>query len=355
MHPHHGVVIMKRILLATLFGLASVELVARVPTVALAFTFVRPHHHRHAAHHDDATSTSPSNRNSKPTAPCLFMGRTGYSSMPPLSIPSLSIPHLSIFKIFKRNDVYPTVDIPIEEENNDSGNYTSIDDYFMGMALQQAQRAWNKGEVPIGALIVRECTDDCFVCEGQDEHSTIPTPAPTSSTRTFQILSASHNRVETNMDASAHAELLALRKGALRLQNWRYPPNSRLYSTLEPCPMCLASIQAFRIDHIVYGAPDNRLGAINTHMNLLQVAKHPYHEIKSVTSGVREEECGDVMVQFFRERREQSKLRKKAEKAKKNGGDDTSTKQLLKLPLKKTSGKKGSRLARLVKRVLRRE
>ena len=67
--------------------------------------------------------------------------------------------------------------------------------------------------------------------------------------------------------------------------------------------MCLASIQAFRIDHIIYGAPDNRLGAIKTHMDLLNVAKHPYHEVKSVTGGVREDECGDIMVQFFRERR----------------------------------------------------
>jgi tRNA(adenine34) deaminase len=193
-----------------------------------------------------------------------------------------------IFKILKRN-VYPTIDIPFHENN-----YTAIDHYFMGLALRQAQYAWDRGEVPIGAIIVRECNPP--VDDDAAEYNY-------TSRRVFQILSTGHNRVETNVDASAHAELMALRQGASNIQNWRFPLNSRLYTTLEPCPMCLASIQAFRIDHIIYGAPDNRLGAIKTHMELLNVAKHPYHEVKSVTGGVREDECGDIMVQFFRERR----------------------------------------------------
>ena len=197
-----------------------------------------------------------------------------------------------IFKILKRN-IYPTIDIPFHENN-----YTAIDHYFMGLALRQAQYAWDRGEVPIGAIVVRECTppDDDDFAQNND-----------TSRRVFQILSTGHNRVETNVDASAHAELLALRQGANNIQNWRFPPSSRLYTTLEPCPMCLASIQAFRIDHIIYGAPDNRLGAIETHMDLLNVAKHPYHEVKSVTGGVRDDECGDIMVQFFRERRRKKK------------------------------------------------
>ena len=111
--------------------------------------------------------------------------------------------------------------------------------------------------------------------------------------------------------------------------------------------MCLASIQAFRIDNIVYGAPDNRLGAIKTHMDLISVAKHPYHEVKSVTGGVREKECGDIMVQFFRERRRKKKERK--------GGRN----ELLKLPLEKSIGdmkkKKRSRFRSFVKALLRRE
>jgi tRNA(adenine34) deaminase len=166
-------------------------------------------------------------------------------------------------------------------------NNTMIDQYFMDAALRQAQIAWTKNEVPIGAIIVQEKSSD---------------PNATHN-RSFRVISEAHNLVETNLDASAHAEILALRQGAQMLQNWRYPPNSTLYSTLEPCPMCLASCQAFRIDKIVYGAPDNRLGAIETHMNLMKVAKHPYHDIKSVVSGVRSKESGSIIRKFFQERR----------------------------------------------------
>jgi len=254
------------------------------------------------------------------------------------------MPPLAIFKVLKR-DIYPTVDLIYEN------NYTMIDHYFMGMALQQAQYAWDKGEVPIGALIVREYADDKGASYEIKSNHTSSSAADSAydisitSKRTFQILSGAHNRVETNIDASAHAELMALRKGAQNMKNWRFPPNSRLYTTLEPCPMCLASIQAFRIDHIVYGAPDNRLGAIKTHMDLINVAKHPYHEVKSVTGGVREEECGDIMVQFFRERRRKKKEMK--------GG-----RSLLKLPRERRpvgAKKKQSRLRSFVKALLRRE
>ena len=283
----------------------------------------------------------------------LYMFRKpkgGYSSMPPLrsNFTTISTPTSSssnsIFKRFKR-DVYPTVDLPYE--NN---NYTLIDHYFMGMALQQAQYAWDKGEVPIGAIIVRECTDD-----SNDDSIQSTNSSTTTSRRTFQILSAAHNKVETNIDASSHAELLALRNGAQNLGNWRYPTNSRLYTTLEPCPMCLASIQAFRIDNIIYGAPDNRLGAIKTHMNLISVAKHPYHEIKSIVGGVREEECGDIMVRFFRERRELKKKEKKMMMEVVVKGEDR-RRDLLKLPLEKKRMKRSSRfISFMMKKVLRRE
>jgi len=215
----------------------------------------------------------------------------------------------------------------------------------MGLALQQAQYAWDKGEVPIGAIIVRECTDD------NDDIQSTNTSSTTSRRRTFQILSAAHNKVETNIDASSHAELLALRNGAQNLGNWRYPPNSRLYTTLEPCPMCLASIQAFRIDDIIYGAPDNRLGAIKTHMDLISVAKHPYHEVKSIVGGVREEECGNIMVRFFRERRELKKKEKKKMMEVVVKGEDR-RRDLLKLPLEKKM-KRSSRFISFMKKVLR--
>ena len=295
-------------------------LVALSPPSVLAFYVTHSHQHRH--NHDETPSHM---RRIESSLLHTKKPIDGYSSMPPLlnyTTESYSS-RGNIFKIFKR-DVYPTVDLPYEN------NYTMIDHYFMGLALHQAKVSWKKGEVPIGAIIVRECADDNIQSD--------------TTKRTFQILSAAHNRVENNNDASAHAELLALRNGAQNLGNWRYPSNSRLYSTLEPCPMCLASIQAFRIDHIIYGAPDNRLGAIKTHMDLINAAQHPYHEVKSVTGGVREEECGNIMVQFFRERRQKKKEMK--------GG-----RNLLKLPLKSgpVDTNKQSRFKRFVKKMFRRD
>ncbi|KAL7541862.1 hypothetical protein ACHAWF_007036 [Thalassiosira exigua] len=256
---------------------------------------------------EDVKRAPPSSAVRNTGSPKLFWGKAkgDYSSMPPLA--NFTSPRRSnILGVLKRG-INPTVEFPYEE------SITAIDHCLMGMALQQARRAWDQGEVPIGAIIVRECTS----------------MDPPNRTRSFQILSLAHNRVETNVDASAHAELLALRKGARHMQNWRFPPNTRLYSTLEPCPMCLASIQAFRIDHIVYGAPDNRLGAIRTHMDLLNVAKHPYHDVKSVTGGVRRKECGEIMVEFFRERRQNKK---------EAISDGNRPKLLKKLPLKARSG-----------------
>ena len=199
-------------------------------------------------------------------------------------------------KLISTEEGYASVDAYAEQLHTfpHDCNDTTIDQYFMDAALRQAQLAWKKNEVPIGAVIVQQT-------------NSLNTTTSSKQERTFRVISEAHNLVETNTDASAHAELLALRRGAQNLQNWRYPPNSTLYSTLEPCPMCLASAQAFRIDNIVFGANDNRLGAIQTHMNLMEVAKHPYHDVKSVMSGVKAEECGSIMVEFFRERRRMKK------------------------------------------------
>jgi tRNA(adenine34) deaminase len=291
---------------------AMVSASIALPPTPLAFT---PSHGR--LHHVPSRT-----RGKEPSTTVAHVSRRrgGFaSSMPPLCYTNSTIPRRgNIFRILKR-DVYPTIDFPF-----DDGNYTTIDHYFMGLALQQAQHAWDRGEVPIGAVVVRECTPD----DAMEER------------RGFQIISVGHNRVETNVDASAHAELLALRQGAWSLQNWRFPPNSRLYTTLEPCPMCLSSIQAFRIDHVVYGSTDNRLGAIKTHMELLSVVRHPYHEVKSVTGGVRAEECGDIVVQFFRKRR---RMKKKAQ------GD----RGLLKLPLGRTSRNNTEKQSNWLKTLLR--
>ncbi|GAX27635.1 tRNA(adenine34) deaminase [Fistulifera solaris] len=155
----------------------------------------------------------------------------------------------------------------------------------MKQALEQARKVGKQGEVPIGAAIVRNDT------------------ISSASDQVYTLLSAQANQVETRSDASAHAELVSLRQAAARQRNWRLL-NCTLYSTLEPCAMCLSAALAFRIDSIVYGAPDLRLGAIVTHQQLLNQS-HPFHAISAVVSGVLEEESAELLRNFFRERRQQ--------------------------------------------------
>jgi tRNA(adenine34) deaminase len=175
-------------------------------------------------------------------------------------------------------------------------NTTIIHNYFMEIALQQAKKANRIGEVPIGAIVVR--------------------PMPNSpSTRRFQVLSRASNQVETTHDASAHAELLAMRQASSRIRNWRLL-NTTLYSTLEPCPMCLAACQSFRVHQIVYGAPDLRLGAIETHMQLLEVP-HPFHNISTIIKYVHGNESKEMLQVFFKRRRQESKQQKRRIKGEK--------------------------------------
>lgn len=162
----------------------------------------------------------------------------------------------------------------------DINNETAVHLHFMEMALVQAQEAKDRGEVPIGALVVQRRKDpDRFV-----------------------VLSQASNLVETTFDASAHAELLALRLAAKKIQNWRLL-NTTLYTSLEPCPMCLSAALAFRVSSIVYAAPDLRLGAIETHIRLLDIAQHPYHTIDEIVPGILKNESAKLLKDFFRKRR----------------------------------------------------
>ena len=193
-------------------------------------------------------------------------------------------------------------------------NTTLVHQYFMQRSLHQAQRASHLySEVPIGAVVVRNITTAAAIAQPQDE-------------QIYKILSEEHNRVEMNYDASAHAEMLALRDAARNIQNWRLNCNTEnatmnrsdnkcnsqtiLYCTLEPCVMCFAAALAFRIDQIVYGAPDLRLGACGSYVNMLDITisvttKHPYHTISDVTSGIYANESSILLRNFFRERRQQ--------------------------------------------------
>jgi tRNA(adenine34) deaminase len=166
---------------------------------------------------------------------------------------------------------------------HEAGNSTFIHNYFMNLALDEAKEAGRKGEVPIGALIVERNDDD----EGS-----------------YRILSRGYNMVETTHDATAHAEMNALRRASKRLNNWRLF-NKTLYSTMEPCPVCLSSAQAFRIHTVVYGAPQVRLGAIESYMRMLDDYTHPFHVIEEVIPGVMKEECAELLKSFFRKKRKE--------------------------------------------------
>jgi tRNA(adenine34) deaminase len=148
------------------------------------------------------------------------------------------------------------------------------DEQFMRAALTEANLAFAQGEVPIGAVLVRDGA----------------------------IVSRAHNQVEQLCDASAHAEMLCLRAAAASAPTWRLNA-STLYCTIEPCPMCLAALHAFRVERLVYGASNPRLGAVEGAMRPSHGTPHPYHDQLHFTGGVLELETGELMRAFFRKRR----------------------------------------------------
>lgn len=143
---------------------------------------------------------------------------------------------------------------------------------WMAHALMLAQRAAAEGEVPVGAVIVR---DDAIVGEGW-------------------------NRPIGLSDPTAHAEIQALRNAASRVANYRLP-GTTLYVTLEPCPMCAGAMVHARIKRVVFGAADPRSGAAGSVFNLLQGT--PLNHQCEISGGVLAEECGALLKGFFRERR----------------------------------------------------
>lgn len=145
---------------------------------------------------------------------------------------------------------------------------------MMRLALDQAQKAFLVGEVPIGAVLT-------------DEHGV--------------VVSTGHNQVEALSDCTQHAEIVCIREAMRIRRAWRLY-NTVLYSTVEPCPMCLSALALARISRIVYGAPDIRLGACGSWVDLVQT-KHPYHSFENVTSDVLSNECADLLRNFFKEKR----------------------------------------------------
>jgi len=152
------------------------------------------------------------------------------------------------------------------------GTFSTADANFMRRALREAQKADAEGEVPVGAVVVR------------DE----------------KIIARAHNRPLGLSDPSAHAEVLALRRAAKKLGNYRLK-GCDLYVTIEPCAMCAGAIIQARLRRVVYGTPDPKAGACGS---ALAVLNHPKvnHQVE-VVSGVLAEECASILQEFFRCRR----------------------------------------------------
>lgn len=157
------------------------------------------------------------------------------------------------------------------------------DKYYMALAIAEARKAAELGEIPIGAVLVHD----------------------------GQVITAAHNMRETWNDGTAHAEVIAIREGCKKLGRWRLS-GCTLYVTVEPCPMCSGAIVNSRVDRVVYGCPDVKAGGAESIFNI--ITNPNLNHCANVTSGVCELECAQVMKDFFKRRREENKARKQAEK-----------------------------------------
>ncbi|MEH6798161.1 MAG: tRNA adenosine(34) deaminase TadA [Halopseudomonas sabulinigri] len=152
---------------------------------------------------------------------------------------------------------------------------TPADIDFMRLALAEAQRAADRGEVPVGAVLV------------QDD----------------QVIGRGFNQPISSNDPSAHAEMVAIRQAATAAQNYRLP-GSTLYVTLEPCTMCAGLLVHSRVGRLVYGAQEPKSGAI---LSRSQVLEQPWMNHRMlVEGGVLAQECGELLSGFFRERRKKA-------------------------------------------------
>jgi tRNA(adenine34) deaminase len=149
---------------------------------------------------------------------------------------------------------------------------TDVDRRLMRIAVDEARRSFDSGDVPVGAVVARG----------------------------DRVLARSGNRREELRDPTAHAELLALREAGAALESWRLE-RCTLYVTLEPCAMCAGAVVLARLDRLVYGAADPKAGFVGS---LGDIARHDRlnHRVE-VTAGVLAEEAGEMLREFFRARR----------------------------------------------------
>ena len=145
-------------------------------------------------------------------------------------------------------------------------------EYYMRQALKEAEKAYKKLEVPVGAIIVKE----------------------------GKIIARAHNQKETKTDTTKHAEILAIQKASKKIGAWRLI-DCEMYVTLEPCTMCAGAIINSRIKKIYIGAMDEKTGAVGSVLNLFEDYTFN-HKVESET-GIMQEECEQILKQFFKELR----------------------------------------------------
>lgn len=157
-------------------------------------------------------------------------------------------------------------------------------EFFMRAAIEEAEKAGAKLEVPIGAVVVLN----------------------------GEIIGRGHNLREVTHDATTHAEMIAIREANQHLGNWRLE-DTQLFVTLEPCPMCSGAMILSRVKELYYGAPDPKGGTAGTLMNLL--GDERFNHQVTIEKGLLEAECAALLTNFFRMLRERKKAAKLARKA----------------------------------------
>lgn len=152
-------------------------------------------------------------------------------------------------------------------------------EHYMKQALKEAEKAYKKLEVPVGAVIVKD----------------------------GKIIARAHNQKETRTDTTKHAEILAIQKASKKLESWRLI-DCEMYVTLEPCSMCAGALINSRIKKVYIGASDKKTGAVGSVFNLLE--DYTFNHKVEYQKGVLQDECENILKDFFKKLREVKKNQK---------------------------------------------
>ena len=150
-----------------------------------------------------------------------------------------------------------------------------VKEYFMEQALKEAQKAYKKDEVPVGAIIVKD----------------------------NKIIAKGHNLKESKKNTIKHAEIIAIEKASKKLEAWRLE-DCDIYVTMEPCPMCMGAIINSRIKNIYFGVKDKKAGACGS---IVDLTEYKFNHIPYYEGGILEEKCKNILQEFFKELRKRKK------------------------------------------------